>query len=188
MPPGLQCDEARPACAKCASTGRTCPGYPEGLDLVLRDQTQSTKTTAQRRQKGTIRRSSPSSSIPVPLDESEDSHALCFFVSSYVLHPHDPRTDRGITELLPLFFADLKPSTPLSLTLSAVSRSVFAGWERRVRNFEIPMTQLAYGKALTATRAALSDPIQRLKDETLMAVCLLGMYEVKENTRPESYG
>lgn len=152
---------------------------------MLRDQTHSTKTAVQRRQKSTSRRSSPSASVPVPLSESEDSHALCFFVSSYVLRPHDPRTDRGITELLPLFFADMKPGTPLSLTLSAVSRSIFAGWERRVRNFEIPMTQLAYGKALTATRAALADPVQRLSDETLMAVCLLGMYEVSKDIRPE---
>ena len=43
------------------------------------------------------------------------------------------------------------------------------------------MTQVAYGKALTATRAALVDPISSLSDETLMAVCLLGMYDVGWN-------
>ena len=103
---------------------------------------------------------------------------MSFFVSTYVLYPHDPRTERGITEILPLFFADLKPNTPLSLTLAAVSRLLFVAWERRARDFEVPTTQVAYGQALTATRAALSKPRECLSDETLMAVCLLGLYEV----------
>lgn len=81
-------------------------------------------------------------------------------------------------ELLPLFFADLKPDKPLSITLNAVAKSFFAAWERRARDFETPALQAAYGKALTATRNAISDPSECLLDETLMAVCLLGLYEV----------
>ena len=110
--------------------------------------------------------------------ESEDDHALSFFVSTYVFYPHDPRTENSLPEILPLFFANLKPDTPLSLTVAAVSRLLFVAWERRARDFEKPVTQIAYGKALTATRAALSDPVERVRDETLMAVCLLGLYEV----------
>ena len=106
---------------------------------------------------------------------------MCFFVSSYALYPRDPRTDRGIPELLPRFFSNLKDGSPLSLSLCAVSRSIFAAWERQLRDFETPITQVAYGKALTATRAALEDPVSSLTDETLMAVCLLGMYDVGYN-------
>ena len=81
-------------------------------------------------------------------------------------------------ELLPLFFADLKLDTPLSISLNAVAISFFAAWERRARDFETPALQAAYGKALKATRIAISDPSECLSDETLMAVCLLGIYDV----------
>lgn len=150
--------------------------------MVLHDQTYSAKLAIERRQKRASRKNLPSLTIPMSLAEQEDSHALCFFISSYVIYPRDPRTDRGFMELLPLFFADLKPNGPLSTTLYAVANSFFAAWERRARDFETPAMQVAYGKALKATRTALSDPFERLSDETLMAVCLLGLYEVRKRT------
>ena len=48
-----------------------------------------------------------------------------------------------------------------------------------MRDVETPQVRVAYGKALLATRLALQDPIERSTDETLMAVCLLGFYEVR---------
>ena len=38
--------------------------------------------------------------------------------------------------------------------------------------------QKAYGKAVAATRLALQDPEESSSDENLMAVLLLGVYEV----------
>ena len=175
----VKCDEARPACMNCKKSNRVCSGYSEGLDLVLRDQTKSAKAAVERRQKKSSRREhSPSSDVTIRLSESEDSHAMCFLVSSYVTVPRDPRTDRGFLELLPHFFATLKSNTPLSLALDAVAHCFFAAWERRARYLESPNLRVAYGKALKATRAAISDPIECLSDETLMAVCLLGLFEV----------
>lgn len=40
--------------------------------------------------------------------------------------------------------------------------------------------QIAYGKAIASTRLALQDPNECYSDETLMAVLLLGLYEVSE--------
>ena len=162
----------------CVKANRVCSGYREGLDLVLRDQTKSAKTAVERRQKKFSREHSPISAVAAALSESEDSHALCFMVSSYVTVSRDPRTDRGFLELLPHFFTTLKPNTPLSLTLNAVANCFFAAWERRARFLETYNLRAAYGKALKATRAAISDPVECLSDETLMAVCLLGLYEV----------
>ena len=176
----LKCDESRPACMICTKANRVCSGYAEGLDLVLRDQTKSAKTAVERRRKKSSREHSPSSGVTITLSESEDWHALCFLVSSYVTVSRDPRTDRGFLELLPHFFATLKPNTPLSLTLNAVANCFFAAWERRARFLETVQLRIAYGKALKATRAAISDPIECLSDETLMAVCLLGLHEVCE--------
>lgn len=35
----IKCDETRPHCRACVRTGRTCPGYPHPLDVMLRDRT-----------------------------------------------------------------------------------------------------------------------------------------------------
>ncbi|KAE8359883.1 hypothetical protein BDV27DRAFT_47627 [Aspergillus caelatus] len=35
----IKCDETRPHCKACIRTGRTCPGYPHPLDVMLRDRT-----------------------------------------------------------------------------------------------------------------------------------------------------
>jgi len=119
------------------------------------------------------------SKIPPSLMDDEQSQALCFFVSSWVLFPRDPQTDRGVTEILPLFFADLRPGTPLSLSLAATSSFVFDAWEHGVRH-ETRQMQSAYGKAVSAMRLALQDPNECCSDETLMAVLLLGFYEVTQ--------
>lgn len=164
----LQCDETRPACGKCKKAKRVCTGYRDGLDLVLRSQNNVVKATVERRQKLKI--------PPSPMDD-KDSQALCFFVSSWVLFPRDPQTDRGVTEILPLFFAGLRPGTPLSLSLAAISNFIFGAWEHGIRQ-ETPQMQSAYGKALSAMRLALQDPNESCSDELLMSVLLLGFYEV----------
>ena len=188
----LQCDGVRPACRKCVESNRECSGYLEGLDLVLRSQNQAAKAGVERRQKALIKKRTQShetsqnaaaaltSAVALrnPLVESEESHALCFFISSHVLYPRDPQADRGIIELLPLVFANLRADTPLSLSLAAVSRCMYGAWERRIRDTETTEVRLAYGKALMATRHVLKDPHESTTDETLMAICLLGFYEV----------
>ncbi|KAF9892790.1 hypothetical protein FE257_000379 [Aspergillus nanangensis] len=35
----IKCDETRPHCRACIRTGRTCPGYPHPLDVMLRQRT-----------------------------------------------------------------------------------------------------------------------------------------------------
>ncbi|PLB52580.1 C6 zinc finger domain protein [Aspergillus steynii IBT 23096] len=35
----IKCDETRPHCRACVRTGRSCPGYPHPLDVMLRDRT-----------------------------------------------------------------------------------------------------------------------------------------------------
>ena len=99
-----------------------------------------------------------------------------------MLVPHDPRTDRGYIELLPFFFGKLNAYEPLTLSLAATSRFIFGSWYRKSQALETAETQAAYGKALSATSEALQHPTKRLTDEILMAVLLLGLYEVCGNT------
>ena len=148
--------------------------------MVLRDQNDVVKNMVDRRQKNDCAAKSTSPGIPFAPLEDEESNAVCFFVTSWVLFPRDPQTDRGISELLPFFFGNLRPGTPLSLSLTATSRFLFQTWERPAEKLETAQMQVAYGKAVSATRLALQDLSECCSDETLMAVLLLGLYEVRE--------
>ncbi|KAL9577402.1 MAG: hypothetical protein Q9212_006384 [Teloschistes hypoglaucus] len=195
----IACDETRPACLKCIKSNRTCPGYAEGLDLVLRDQNQLAKARVERHQKARNKsrnQSSESSSasaspqpmiIYAPLAECQETYAHTFFVSAYVLVPRDTRTDHGFLELLPLLFDRLPSSSVLNLSLSVVAHCYFQAWQPDIRNVDHIIVQKLYSKALKALQMALQDPSQCTSDETLMAVCLLSFYEVSkalDNTMP----
>lgn len=184
-----QCDEARPACSKCVKAKRVCSGYSEGLDLVLRHQNEAAKAGVDRRVHRNKSRSQtpddPSESqsstalvMPHTLYEPEETNALCFFVSTWVLYQRDTQADRGFLELLPFLFHSLRPDSPLSLGLAAVSSLLFGIRERRNPESE-RYAFSTYTKAVKAARAALQDPVESVADETLMAVCLLGFYEVR---------
>ena len=160
----------------------------DGLDLVLRIQNETAKAHVNRRQKAQSKSTSATSKLPLtsrsppsvivpPLAESEESHAVSFFVSTFVHYPRDTQADRGFLELLPLLCGDLRVGSPLSLALTACSRILYSKWERRRRD-SVTLSFPDYGYALKATLKALQDPIESLSDQTLMAICLLGFYEV----------
>lgn len=187
----VKCDEARPACGKCVKAKRVCFGYSEGLDLVLRNQNEAAKAGVDRRvHKNKSRSQTPENRlephpstilvVPHPLYEPEETNALCFFVSTFVLFQRDTQADRGFVELLPFLFNSLRVESPLSLCLAAASKVLFGKWERKSPGAERHAFS-SYAKALKATRVALQDPVESMADETLMAVCLLGFYEAATN-------
>lgn len=168
---------------------RVCSGYSDGLDLVLRRQNEIAKAGVSRRVRRNKSRSQtpdysselPSSTalvVPHPLYEPEETNALCFFVSTFVLYGRDTQADRGFVELLPFLFNNLRAESPLSLCLTAASSILFGKWERKRHEAERYAFSF-YAKALEATRVALQDPIESQSDDTLMAVCLLGFYQVR---------
>ena len=178
----------RPACGKCVKARRVCSGYSEGLDLVLRQQNEAAKAGVERRvQKHKSRSQTPEKLsepqhanllvVPHSLYEPEETNALCFFVSTFALYGRDTQADRGFLEFLPLLFNSLRPESPLLLCLTAASNAIFGKWERKNPGAERSAFP-SYAKALKATRVALQDPVESMSDETLMAVCLLGFYEV----------
>lgn len=120
---------------------------------------------------------STTTSIGPLLAESKGTYALTFFVSTFVLYPRDTPADRDFLGLLPLFFEDLTLGSPLSLALTATSYLLFGKRECKSQGFE-SLASVHYGKALQATSLALQDPVKSMTDEILMAVCLLGLYEV----------
>lgn len=62
------------------------------------------------------------------------------------------------------------------MTVAAVSLAMF-GISRDHQDFMVPAQQ-SFAKALIATRRAIEDPVESLRDETLLAVLLLSLFEV----------
>lgn len=156
--------------------------------MVLRSQNENAKLKVSRRQKVLNKSISSSperrmvSRTPSPatvsfLAESEETHAVAFFVSTFAVYPRDSQADRGFVELLPLLCKNLRIGSPLQLALTASSHVLYSKWERRRKDIET-LAFPDYGRALEATRIALEDPKESMSDETLMAICMLGFYEV----------
>lgn len=104
--------------------------------------------------------------------------AICVFFSNVVFINQHPDTRRGCMQaLLPLYNA-ARAGSLLHLAVTTVSLAMF-GMSRRTQDF-ICLGQQSFCKALLATGKAIEDPIDSLKDETLMAVLLLSLFEVSK--------
>jgi hypothetical protein len=77
-------------------------------------------------------------------------------------------------------FATASPDSCLQQAVKLISLAVFAnrsnpaGFEKQIR--------AGYARAIQATNASLRDPLQYLRDDTLMSVWLLGSFEVGTST------
>lgn len=95
-----------------------------------------------------------------------------------------PDTNRGYMDALIPLYNNTPPDSLLHSAVAAVSLAIFEGSHDR-------NAQRSFGQALTATQVALQDPGESLKDETLMAVLLMSLFEVSSSkvshsTRPRS--
>ena len=201
-----QCDEAVPACSQCINTKRECPGYIARFDLVLRDQTKAVRRKAQRKKQlqdeasklpsppqsasseeaasttwaivnpGKDAASTVTKDIPRMFNDFPEQQAICAFFLDFVLLPRHPDTTQGHLEhLLPLY-ANTSAGSPLSLATSSVALMISGSSPNRRNDQQLGRT--IFGKALKKTSAAIRNPAESMKDETLMAVLLLGLFEV----------
>ncbi|KAL9105083.1 MAG: hypothetical protein Q9163_000001 [Psora crenata] len=194
----IKCDEGRPACFQCTKTKRTCPGYVPSFDLVLRDQTKAILQKAQRKKPVTsstnqlcasaLRDSSQAPYYAVTglsnqspravsniFHEIPEQQAICAFFLDFVLLPRHPDTVRGHLEhLLPLY-QEASPDSALSLATTSVALAISGNGQTRQPHQ--PLARTFFGRAIRKTSAAIKDPIESIKDETLMAVLLLGLFE-----------
>lgn len=107
-----------------------------------------------------------------------EQEAICAFFLDFVLLPRHPDSVQGHLEhLLPLY-KNTAPESPLSLATSSVAL-VMSG-SSSVKQNDQQLGQSIFGRALHKTSAAIKDPFESKKDETLMAVLLLGLYEVSQ--------
>lgn len=106
-----------------------------------------------------------------------EQQAICAFFLDFVLLPRHPESSEGHLEhLLPLY-ANTSAESPLSLATSSVALAISGDSPNRRNDQQLGRT--IFGKALRKTSAAIRNPAESRKDETLMAVLLLGLFEVR---------
>ncbi|KAL8797390.1 MAG: hypothetical protein Q9195_000545 [Heterodermia aff. obscurata] len=196
----IKCDEGRPVCNQCIKSKRTCLGYLGPLDLVLRNQTQITQNKVEGKQKKYTRSNSSTTSArngpahvegyqtqqlargsisPLLLQElspstSEDV-AICKFFASFVFIPRHPDTVRGFMECLPSLYTATLDGSLLHQAVASVSLAIAGAAPRNTRDRILAQTK--FGEALKSTNRAIKDREESVKDETLLAVLLMGLYE-----------
>ena len=105
-----------------------------------------------------------------------EQQAICAFFLDFVMLPRTPDSVQGHLEhLLPLY-KNTTPDSPLSLATSSVAL-VLSG-SSPAREQDQQLGRQIFGKALQKTSAAIRNSMESKKDETLMAVLLLGLFEV----------
>lgn len=109
---------------------------------------------------------------------STEQRALCFYFANYVMLPRDPLTSRGYLELLLPLYSGVRRDSQLSHATSAVALCLLEAWSGK--GPETKLSRSFFQKAPVSTRAALEDPEESKKDETLLAVLLLELFEVSD--------
>ncbi|KAF6232100.1 hypothetical protein HO173_009694 [Letharia columbiana] len=121
------------------------------------------------------KRYSPNEPVPRMFNDFPEQQAICAFFLDFVLLPRHPDSIEGHLEhLLPLY-TTTSADSPLSLATSSVALMISGGSPTRRNDQQLGRT--IFGKALRKTSAAIRNPEESRKDETLMAVLLLGLFE-----------
>lgn len=114
--------------------------------------------------------------IPFGLPQDPEQQSICFFMSKFV---QDSRTEEiwgGSLEALPTIYNEVGANSALSLATAATSMSSVA-WNPECAHFK-PVALQKYVKSLKLLNDAVQNPQESKSDGVLMAVLMLGFYEV----------
>ena len=113
---------------------------------------------------------------PSHLPVTVDDQALNFFMANFNIAPRAANGQRGHFQYMGPLLAKMPARSHLEVAALAVGSAALAN--RRDKSL-IPLARLKYGEALALTHAAITNPATAMNDETLMAICLLSVYEVR---------
>lgn len=87
----------------------------------------------------------------------------------------------GYLELLPCVYSATASNSAVALATQALAATYYGAWTSAdgEKDAENRTSGTMLGKALLATQQAISDPDKSKSDETLMAVLILRLYEVR---------
>ena len=114
--------------------------------------------------------------VPFGLPQDPEQQSICFFMSKFVQDSRAEEIWGGSLEALPTIYNDVSANSALSLATAATSMSSVA-WNPECAHFK-PVSLQKYVKSLKLLNDAVQDPKQSKSDSVLMAVLMLGFYEV----------
>ena len=198
----IQCDQVTPFCSQCRRARRQCPGYRDEQTLVFRDETKKVVTKAQptkaRKHSNvtspvppveslTSASSSPGRTpappepsiaeildVPRQLSLSLEEKANCYFFHNFV--SKDIAYPTGNLSYLPIIYGQEFSESVLSEIVTAIGMAGIANLQNS------PDAMIAARQKQVAVlrdvNVAIQDPENAKTDRTLMAVLLLGLFEV----------
>ncbi|KAH6695287.1 hypothetical protein F5X68DRAFT_29534 [Plectosphaerella plurivora] len=191
----VKCDLGRPSCQRCIKYGKPCPGYRDEQDLVFRHaapaapkKTRGSRQVARSRQTtvASSDASSPESSSPNSITSQEMTYnhvtttaaALRGIKESWIVHA------------IPLFLMCYPMDFLVGIYKDTSSKndalvSATHLWARTylASRFHAPQdpreSEQCLSAALSSVARVIRDPCRATSDTTIMAVWLLGMYELQ---------
>ncbi|UPK90449.1 hypothetical protein LCI18_001384 [Fusarium solani-melongenae] len=172
----IKCDLLSPACSQCTKSGWKCPGFPTEADVNFRNQT---RVLQKKNKPVTPNAVSVLGARTRSVSPSTTDQATSFFIQQYVLTINGASSSaplRGNHEYLPGLLRNETSSFGVLSTITAAAGLAAlsnAGNAPAWRSEAFRM----YGKAIRQLRNALQDSVERVSDQTLAAVMLMGMFE-----------
>ena len=174
-----QCDQRKPGCLRCEKSNTQCPGYRNLNEVVFRDETRRIVQRVRQSQQSnsglprcTV--SEPPQTISYPVSQPATELGVNFFFAKYIFK--EPPFYSDHCAWLTQSYIEPRSQNVLRAAIEAVG---MAGLSNA---FHAPHVESAsrekYRQALIALQQALNDRGQALADTTLMAVILLGLFEV----------
>lgn len=165
-----KCDNVQPACGRCVRLKRPCPGLREKAPFQIRDESQAVAMKVRQKQQ------QPARCDPLLVVESIQPHpddvALAFFLKQFA-----PGSD-GVWSFLRNYATDPGAHPCLDLAFRACGMAALHNLRGLSADGPQAYARLKYTRALGFLHRALGDPEQSKTDETLVAVTILGYYEV----------
>ncbi|KAK3294207.1 uncharacterized protein B0H64DRAFT_361522 [Chaetomium fimeti] len=182
----VKCDGDRPSCRECLRLRRVCGGYElEKKTGGIRIRFKHQGTGARQVLSPTSRSRSPRMSttpewtrqavIPATITPSDESSAVCFFLTSIASLGRSLHSTQGFLEPLFPVVAKEHPDSVLSTVLTAVATKLWSMWKTPTNSYRTPHPP--FTRALSRLRAALNDPLERSKDSTVLGAILMHFYE-----------
>lgn len=163
-----QCDQAMPICGRCSRTGKACGGYRDINELIFKDEGPSLSRRA------SLTATSPSPALDRP-DHMREDAAIVFFFEQFVTEAHLA------------FMRDVSVDTYLRAPVLACAYAVMGNCTDHQETARLARS--SYVDALSATQAAIQDPVRVREDAVLITVLLLSLFEVSASRRkPRNLG
>ncbi len=173
----VQCDQTVPACQRCQRNSRRCSGYPNPLDIALRN-TFSTDVSEQRRLSSLPEnaRHHSFSTLPIPMTRDWHNQAVCMFFHDYLVVPKESAIGTGFLQNVPELFTKEAEMSALTKAVSAVALTNLA--HRTSLDCLSAQARQEYGTALSLLNRSLRTQQAIQADSTLAAILCLDIYEV----------